>query len=215
MSLIYTGQHVTSVPWDGDSLDDAARTELPGADPYLDPRWNRNMTKIVMWGSRTFIWSAATSLVSEFGMPGWIQPDWSPDGSMIVFHGFDDQKSAVMVADTLGTNVRVLVEGLDYLANPRWSPDGSRIAFVGRFGSGDLQVWTVQADGSGLSQITTHGAGEHLAWSPSGSEIVYVHYSYLDFTCVGGNFPNGTIWSVNPSTGVHRQITTNAVLDCP
>lgn len=214
--LIYRGQFVTSIPWDGYALADTARVELPGATPYVAPRWNRAMTKIAMWaGQRIVIWNASTSSISDFGETGWSQPDWSPDGSRLVFCGYSEQMPAVMTADTLGQNVQFLVKGLGYLACPVWSPDGSRIAFVGRFQSGDLNVWTVKPDGTGLTQITTSGTATEIAWSPSGSELVYVRFSISDFRCSGGSFPNGTIWSINPSTGLSRQITFNQGLDCP
>jgi Tol biopolymer transport system component len=134
---------------------------------------------------------------------------------MLVFHGHVGQESAVMVSDDSGSNARVLVQGLGYLDGPKWSPDGSRIAFVGRFGNGDMQLWTVKSDGTDLTKISTNGVGEHISWSPSGTEIVYVHYNYSEITCSGGNFSNGTIWRVNPTTQISHQITFNTGVECP
>jgi Tol biopolymer transport system component len=61
-------------------------------------------------------------------------------------------------------------------ADPAWSPDGSKIAFVGpaRTGSnGNLELHTMNVDGSGLTQITsTPGDESDPSWSPDGNSIV-------------------------------------------
>ena len=57
---------------------------------------------------------------------------------------------------------------------PLWSPRGDRIAFVRRNGAGDFQVFTINPDGSGLTQLShTHGNDAHLAWSPDGERLLF------------------------------------------
>jgi TolB protein len=63
----------------------------------------------------------------------------------------------------------------EYSQNPAsWSPDGTRLAF-GAFGENDLQVYVVNADGTGLTQLT-HDPRTALnpSWSPDGSQIAYL-----------------------------------------
>src|SRR6266567_2114172 len=53
---------------------------------------------------------------------------------------------------------------------PAWSPDGSKIVFI-RNG----QVWTINTDGGGATQLTFDPApkGQVPDWSPDGSKIAY------------------------------------------
>ncbi|MEZ5292095.1 MAG: hypothetical protein R2745_13495 [Vicinamibacterales bacterium] len=67
---------------------------------------------------------------------------------------------------------------------PRWAPDGRRLAFSSNrahyegdardTGTPDLDVWAVNADGSGASRLTTDPANESdPAWTADGARIVY------------------------------------------
>jgi dipeptidyl aminopeptidase/acylaminoacyl peptidase len=67
-----------------------------------------------------------------------------------------------------------------YDSAPAWSPDGSRIAFEsnadvgGANPEGDMEIWTMSADGTGAAQLT-HDAvhDEGPAWSPDGRLLAY------------------------------------------
>ncbi len=63
----------------------------------------------------------------------------------------------------------------DYL--PAWSPDDSRIAWTHEtaWGAGNREIFTMNADGSGPTQLTTTpGIEENTpAWSPDGRRIVF------------------------------------------
>jgi Tol biopolymer transport system component len=67
------------------------------------------------------------------------------------------------------TGVRIALPGLhapvQYWPRLAWSPDGSRLAFTAADAQGVVDVWTVNADGTGLARIT-HGLGADggLAW---------------------------------------------------
>jgi TolB protein len=53
-----------------------------------------------------------------------------------------------------------------------WSPDASRIAFQRYPKRGISQVFVMNGDGSGITQLTT-GEGSSPAWSPSGTQIAF------------------------------------------
>jgi Tol biopolymer transport system component len=58
-----------------------------------------------------------------------------------------------------------------------WSPDGSRLAFaVGSGSSGPPHgsIYLVDADGSGLQNVTAPGEASWPVWSPDGSRLAFI-----------------------------------------
>jgi TolB protein len=100
----------------------------------------------------------------------------------IAWQGFLDPNqttAAIFSANADGSDVRQLTQpnrgeqdGL-----PEWSPNGSKILFARIAASGPSDVWVMNADGSGLKQLTHYidvGNGAQWGrWSPDGSQIVY------------------------------------------
>jgi Tol biopolymer transport system component len=95
--------------------------------------------------------------------------NWSPQGNEIVFSAHvpnaNDFHSSVWVVHSDGTGLRQLpIAGpcggpFDDPStfgcfNPVWSPDGRKIAFGRNQGDGQRDLYTVNADGSGLFQVT-------------------------------------------------------------
>jgi Tol biopolymer transport system component len=88
------------------------------------------------------------------------RPSWSPDGQSILF---SSASNFFYVVRSDGTGLqRITPESVPRLRvaiYPSWSPDGRRLVFVGVFSGSDQQnLFTMQADGTDLEQIThTHG----------------------------------------------------------
>lgn len=86
------------------------------------------------------------------------------------------------------------------IEDPDWSPDGSKIAFGTDLG-GNVHIYVVNADGSGLTQITSGDGFESApSWSPDGTEMA------IDAAEPG--LPEG-IFIVDVSTGGLTQVTAN------
>jgi TolB protein len=64
---------------------------------------------------------------------------------------------------------------------PAWSPDGSQIAFGRREGNGTIDLWVMEADGSGQRRVYDSGSvfQDGVAWHPDG-EIIYLARGYFD-----------------------------------
>jgi TolB protein len=65
---------------------------------------------------------------------------------------------------------------------PTWSPDGKKIALVSNL-SGNLEIYTINPDGSGLQQLTSFGPWEpvFLKWSSDGQKILMELRSGFEF----------------------------------
>jgi len=107
-----------------------------------------------------------TSGVDRYG-----RPRWSPDGRQIVFDCEREDNSDIYVmieaTDQLGAwTLRRLTDDLKLDWFPVWSPDGRKIAFQSNR-DGNWEVYVINADGSGLSNLTNNTADDHgVTWGP-------------------------------------------------
>lgn len=84
-----------------------------------------------------------------------LAPAWSPDGQKIAFMSDREQATfEIWVMDASGANpVRLTPAGDPPCELPQWKPDGTKIAF-----DCDGDVYTINPDGSGMTQITRTGS---------------------------------------------------------
>ncbi|MBV9582666.1 MAG: PD40 domain-containing protein [Chloroflexi bacterium] len=109
-------------------------------------------------------------------------PTWSPDGKQLAVDTGTDLKREIALID-LASGKRSTVTNLGGFASfPSWSPDGTRLSFY-NYLNGQLDLWTVNTDGTRALQMTQVLASEnksqctfacHMAsWSPDGTHLAY------------------------------------------
>lgn len=150
---------------------------------------------------------------------------WSPDGARIAFvstrslDGTDTAGNAanlwVMNADGSGATPLTHLTNLYNMTTeaPEWSPDGKRILYVSSRaldgsdnGGSVMNIWTMNADGSGSKPLTTLSAATNYqpSWSSDGGRVVFCATRALD----GSDAPNANatwnLWMMNSDgTGQH------------
>ena len=189
----------------------ARLTDNPSQD--LDPTWSPDGSKIAFErDNRVWLMNATGSGQKDLGLDTphgtSFDPAWSPDGSKIAF----ESEGEVWTADADGTGAEARLTDLRARGGkaayePDWSPDGTEIVFAaaepGCCFLGDL--WSVNADGSGLRNLTGTAGGvgeEHPVWSPDGSKIGYVRST--------ASTGRSSIWKMNAAGTDRRKVTNTA-----
>ncbi|MCL4540031.1 MAG: hypothetical protein M1378_10640 [Bacteroidetes bacterium] len=124
-------------------------------------------------------------------------PDWSPDGSSIVFNRvhFPTPYEAIWLMNKDGSGLHALTDttSLAVAKMPRWSPDGNTIAFIGRvplYPAGEYEYFLFIISPDGTNQVLLDRADVKMPqWSPDCRYIAYAkshRYSLTD--TVGGVF---------------------------
>jgi Tol biopolymer transport system component len=114
-----------------------------------------------------------TSMIINIGA------DWSPQGNEIIFsrHVTPDVLGSIWVVHADGSGLHEIhIGGLDCGASfsdpsgvgchgVRWSPDGKKIIFAAVSpATGARNIYTANADGTGLTQVTFDGNDDDPAW---------------------------------------------------
>jgi Tol biopolymer transport system component len=122
---------------------------------------------------------------SQLTVGGAYDPDWSPDGSQIVFagagSGYGYDRDLYVIPSTGGTATRIEYPDCEVISesSPSWSPNGSQIAFAAyQFRSAEVSI--IPSGGGTRIVIGNPYPATQPDWSPDGSQIVYQCYTNFE-----------------------------------
>jgi dipeptidyl aminopeptidase/acylaminoacyl peptidase len=147
-------------------------------------------------------------------------PDWSPDGSQLVFESDRSGNWDLYVMLSIGGAATRITADTSYDARASWSPDGGQIAFEsdrsldsGLAAYPMCDLFVIPAAGGSATQITTWPKyDERPDWSPDGTQLVFAADRPSELYGLGspGEEPlhPANLWSI-PVTGEPAiQLTT-------
>ncbi len=106
-------------------------------------------------------------------------PTWGPDGRTLAYSSYADRYPDIYVATLDGRPPSRPAKGTEIVHNqgPAISPDGNRLAFVSnRAGQGNNDIWVVNRDGSGLTNLTPNTPKSMEGaptWAPGGNQLAF------------------------------------------
>ena len=127
-------------------------------------------------------------------------PAWAPDGFRIAFANTVGTSvgGGIWVINSDGTGGARVPSTQQNDTSPTWSPDGRQIAFV-RFAGRFASLFVVNADGTGLRQVTNDITVADPEWSPDGTRFAF------------GGGPGSDIFVVNADGSGRRNLTATEI----
>lgn len=126
--------------------------------------------------------------------PGYdYQPDWSSDGSSIVFTRYSGKALELQLLDLSNGKVTPLTTNEGVNLDPRFSPDGSQLVFVSTKNTGHFRIWLGTLKNGKLESRPLSNEHETKtpryyysqwdhqlspSWSPDGKQLVFITNPY-------------------------------------
>ncbi len=183
--------------------------DWPETPPSLEGKFAYHSAMLPDWGLETVVGYSTDPNVRVWLGPEYsVHPDWSPDGSKLMYVG---PSYPTIWLDPCDGSPPVAIPGVEGWFGSRWSPDGTTITYCYWAGPGWGQFWgqfeveVANVDGSERHSVS-HAASDIVTWpdwSPDGRWIGY-QFSPDD---VGQG-----LWLVRPDgTDAHPVIATEVI----
>jgi len=102
-------------------------------------------------------------------------PEWSPDGSEILFSASRDRSSDLYIMDQDGNNERLLIGASTIGRDPTFSPNGDKIAYFGPTRRNQNEITVMNIDGTNSNEISDiTGLKTDLSWNTYGNLLAFV-----------------------------------------
>jgi Tol biopolymer transport system component len=165
-----------------------------GLSSTTDPEWSadgsRSVYRAYSSAGYAFFFKRADGSDDGTLRPPWDSvdnPSWSPDGKELVYDFSETTYCDYYICYGFSGIRRIKLDGtgdrelLSYGSDPAWSPDGSKIAFVASGEQGYNDIYVMNADGSGVTNLSRNGAPEERpTWSPDGTRIAFERWIGFD-----------------------------------
>jgi Tol biopolymer transport system component len=153
--------------------------------PFWSPDGKRFVYQRAFNGSAIYVINADGAGQQRLSpTPGFdVSPFWSPDGTQIVYArlhsapapGQPPPMTDIRIMNADGSGDHAVLANTVFSVEPQWSVNG-QLVFMSYLSNSDLQIYTMNVDGTGLRQLTFTGStgnnGDPV-WSPDGTQITF------------------------------------------
>lgn len=148
---------------------------------------------------------------------------WPGTNGKIAFKSADDSIWTMNVDGTDRTQLTAgatACEGNTGDEEPNWSPDGTKLLFSRTTDTAGQDVWVMNADGTGQTQLTHFGVpgcdgngfAENPSWSPDGTEVVFTALGSPDVSATQVQ-SNEDLWMMNADGSNQHRLTNSGQCD--
>ncbi len=162
------------------NLSDGKTLAVGKSGISIDPGWRNSRelaTTLSFEGDQEIYLIKADGAISRrltFSKGIDLSPSFSPDGNKMAYVSDQNGLPQIFIEDLQSGQVNRLTFSGRYNTQPSWSPAGDKIAYTTWENGGEIDIFTVNIDGSGLKQLTGNsGENESPSWSSDGRMIVF------------------------------------------